>query len=78
MGTTEVLLQQDSDFLLLENASNIIVGNDESEANTNITELGMNQSVELSFVENQPLLFNGKSDIKISIPAGTTTGVITP
>lgn len=76
LGATEVLLQQDSDFLLLENASNIIAGNEGG--NTAITELGMNQSVELSFVENQPLLFNDKSDIKIFIPAGTTTGVITP
>ena len=76
LGDIELLLQQDQDFLLLENTGNIIVGNEGG--NTSIAELGINQTAELSFVENQPLLFNNNSDIKISIPSGTTTGVITP
>ena len=76
LGNTEFLLQQDRDFLLLEDSTNIIVGNEGG--NTAITELGIDETVELSFVENQALFFNDHSDIKISIPAGTTTGIITP
>ena len=76
LGNTEFLLQQDRDFLLLEDSTNIIVGNEGG--NTAITELGIDETVELSLVENQALFFNDHSDIKISIPAGTTTGVITP
>ena len=67
----ELLLQQNTDFLLLEDTSNIIIGEDYT--------LGINEVKDLSFADNnnKPLSFE-RSDIKISIPSGTTTGTWTP
>ena len=65
----ELLLQQNRDSLLLEDASNIIVDQNHS--------VGMDQTVSIDFVENKDLYFE-TSDIKIYIPSGTTTGTWTP
>jgi len=67
----ELLLQQNTGFLLLEDTSNIIIGEDGT--------FKIDEVQELPFTENssQALVFE-RSDIKISIPAGTTTGIWTP
>jgi hypothetical protein len=65
----EFLLQQNRDLLLLENASSIII--DESHS------AGIDQTITINFLENEPLFFE-RSDIKIYIPPGTTTGIWTP
>ena len=65
----ELLLQQNTDFLLLEDTNSIIIGEDGTVA--------MDQTINVDFVENQALIFE-RSDIRISIPSGTTTGIWTP
>lgn len=74
---SETSISVDSQGNIVNNQGDVVVDRD-SLPGSEITEMGIDQTIELPFVENELMLFNNLSDIKFFIPPGTTTGILTP
>ena len=74
---SETSISVDSQGNIVNNQGDVVVDRN-SLPGSEITELAIDQTIELPFVENELMLFNDLSDIRFFIPPGTTTGILTP
>ena len=75
--TSETNLSVDNEGNIVDSQGSIVIDRD-SLPGSELTELGIDQTIGLPFEEGELMLFNSLSNIKFFIPAGTTTGVLIP